>query len=82
METDLRRFIDSLGGYRAAARRFGMGPTTLHTHLSRGTLPTKFYRSATALADEKSVPRPDPQLFSFQALLPEKPEHSGEERAA
>ena len=66
-----RQFIDALGGYRNVAPRMGMKPTTLHTHISAGLLPTKLFIACCDLAAEKKLPPPRFDIFSFIDLQPE-----------
>jgi hypothetical protein len=63
-----KELIDALGGYRHVASRLGQGPTTLHTHIRAGRLPSRLYRALCVLADEAGIPAPSMALFSFAAL--------------
>ena len=81
MKTTARQFIDALGGYRNVAPRMGMKPTTLHTHISAGLLPTKLFMACCELAAEKDLPPPRFDLFSFVDLKPEAPVESAEDAA-
>ena len=50
------------------AQRFGLAPTTLHSHISSGRLPAKLYRASCELAAEKGMPMPALCLFGFAPL--------------
>jgi len=68
MSDPVRHFIDRLGGYRPVAARLGVAPTTLHSHMTSGKLPPRFYRALCSLADEAGIARPGDSLFSFAPL--------------
>lgn len=63
-----RSFIESLGGYRAVAKRLRLGETTVHGHMLAGTLPAKWYAACIAMAGERGIEPPQRQLFSFMPL--------------
>ncbi len=69
MTTNLRTFIDQLGGYRAVAARLGKSPTTLHGYMQCGKIPARFFDAMTRLADECGIAQPDRSLFSFDSLV-------------
>jgi IS30 family transposase len=66
-----KELIEALGGYRQVAHRLGQKPTTLHTHIRAGKLPSRLYRAVCALAVEAKLERPSMSLFSFAQLRPE-----------
>lgn len=67
-----RKFIDALGGYRIVAERLRMSATTLHSHMSSGELPSKWYGAFLALAAEAAIEPPSRDIFSFEDLPPPK----------
>lgn len=69
MTYTVRQFIDDLGGYRAVALRLGVKPTTLHSHISAGLLPPRFYVALCELARERRIMAPAPSLFEFKPLV-------------
>ncbi len=68
MYGSVREFVDRLGGYREVADRLSMRPTTLHTHLTNGVLPARWYCVFCALADQAKIDPPQHGLFSFEPL--------------
>lgn len=70
MYSDARSFIDRLGGYRVVAQRLKVSPTTVHTHLTNGLLPSRWYAAMIELANELGVEPPSRILFSFIKLPP------------
>lgn len=69
MTYTVRHFVDDLGGYRAVALRLGVKPTTLHSHITAGILPPRWYVALCELAREKHVMVPSPMLFDFKPLV-------------
>ncbi len=65
-----RQFVDALGGYRAVARRIGIGSTTLHGYMSEGVFPPRWYSAFLALTAEAGIEPPSRALFSFEVLPP------------
>lgn len=80
MYASAKEFIDKLGGYRAVATRFGIGATTLHTHMTKGSLPSKWFTAFCTLSAEFKIAEPQKSLFSFEPLP--KPKDEECERAA
>jgi hypothetical protein len=72
METNPRRFIITLGGYKKVAHRLGKPESTVHgwTAAEDGRMPSRLYRVLAELADEAGVPRPPLELFRFLPLPP------------
>lgn len=68
MYTNSAHLIEELGGYRSVAQRLGVGATTMHDHMQRPLLPSKFYLAFCALAHELQKPMPQPGLFAFVPL--------------
>ena len=68
MYDSARTFIDQLGGYRAVAVRLRLSSTTLHTHMSTGVLPSKWYDALLKLSGERGIEPPPRTLFAFMAL--------------
>ena len=68
MFNSLRDFINHLGGYRVVAGRVSMRPTTLHTHMSNGCLPARWYRVFCDLAEREGVEHPKVSFFSFEPV--------------
>jgi len=68
-----RSFIDTLGGYRLVAKRMRVSPTTLHSHLTAGALPPKWFSALRKLASEAGVHPPPEALFSFETLAADEP---------
>ncbi|AVO37368.2 carph-isopro domain-containing protein [Pukyongiella litopenaei] len=66
-----RDLIEALGGYRAVAARLGKRPTTVHTHMQAGTLPTAWYDALCQMAREANIPEPKRELFSFLKIREE-----------
>jgi hypothetical protein len=60
-----RTLIDALGGYRKVAARGGWKPTTVHTHMVKGTLPAKMFRVFCEMCEEDGFPAPPAGLFNF-----------------
>jgi hypothetical protein len=69
MAYTVRQFVDDLGGYRAVAMRLGVKSTTLHSHMTAGLLPPKWYVALCELAREKRIMAPSPYLFDFKPLV-------------
>ena len=65
-----KEFIDKMGGYRRVAMRVGVSDKTLHSHLTAGKLPSRWYVAFCALAREKGLAAPDQILFGFVDLPP------------
>lgn len=68
MYSDLRSFIEALGGTRTAAPRLGLGTVTLYGYIQAGRLPAKFYRACCQLAVTDAIDPPAQTLFDFKAL--------------
>jgi hypothetical protein len=63
-----RHLIEDLGGFRHVAVRLDVGATTLHSHMTAGVFPAKFYVALCELATELKKPLPHKDLFSFASL--------------
>lgn len=68
MHETARSLIDSLGGYREVAARLGMKPTSLHTHISSGSIPARWFVAFCDLAVLMGKPKPPSSLFTFESL--------------
>ena len=68
MYDSVREFVDRLGGYREVSGQLSMRPTTLHTHITNGVLPARWYCVFCALADRAKIDPPKQELFSFEPL--------------
>jgi hypothetical protein len=68
MSDTAKALIDEMGGYRKVAVRMGMKTTTLHTHMTSGLLPSKWFDAFCGLARELGLPEPPRKLFSFESL--------------
>ena len=73
MYKNTREFITALGGYRSVARRIDKRPTTVHSHMQSGSLPSAWYPALCMLAREQKIQEPDRCLFSF-LKIPERHE--------
>ena len=67
-----RDLIRSLGGYRAVALRLNKRPTTVHTHMQEGIMPSAWYDALCQMAREQEVAEPPRSLFSFLKVVPTK----------
>ena len=68
MYASTKHLIDEFGGYREVAARMGLKATTVHSHMSAGVFPAKWFAAFASLAGEKGKPIPGQELFSFVPL--------------
>lgn len=68
MYESTKHMIDEFGGYRKVADRMGMKATTLHSHMSAGIFPAKWFDAFCQLARELGEPEPSRAIFSFENL--------------
>lgn len=68
--TDLRRFIDSVGGPEHVAARLGVRAGSVYGYAKAGRASPRWYGALCLLADEYGVARPGLDLFGMRALQP------------
>lgn len=66
--------IEPLGGYRELARRLGRKPTTVHSAIRSGRLPSAWYDALCQLCAREGLAEPERELFRFLRL----PEQGGD----
>jgi hypothetical protein len=63
--------IIRLGGYRALAHRLGRKPTTVHSAIRSGRLPSAWYDALCQICAREGLAEPERELFRF-LRLPER----------
>lgn len=72
--------IEQLGGLSSAARKLGLGSTTVQNWAARGQIPAVHYLALKRTLAAADLPPPDPEIFTFfdPATMPDKGRKQGQ----